>query len=730
MRPGETRCEMKRKVKTIMNFRSRAARALGGAALMVALCISSAHLIAGNSADEAEITRATASLLEHSQFSQNALDDRLSGKFLDLYMDSLDGAHTVFLESDAKEFSAMRSNLARRTVKQGDTRPCHQIFARYLQRLGEEVNYQTNYLRTGNFDFTGRDTWQPDRHEAPFPRDLAAAKALWRGQAREDYLRERLAGIPREKITSTLEHRYERQWQTMQHMSSNDVLEVYLNALAHVYDPHSDYFGKEESENFKIEMSLSLVGIGATLQSKDGVCVISDLVPGGPADKSGEIKPGDRIVAVAQATGDPVDIVDMPLPKAVELVRGAKGSTVRLTIIPSGAGDSARKVVALARDQINLADEHAKAAILDLPQPGGPPMRVGVIELPSFYEKDGDKNSGVSADTARLIKRLKKENARGIILDMRRNGGGSLDEAVRLAGLFIPSGPVVQTRGPDGDADIDVSPSARALYTGPLIVLTSRMSASASEIVAGALQDYGRGIIVGDTSTFGKGTVQTIVPLGHFFHRRGMGEVKVTIRKFYRPSGASTQLKGVASNIILPSTTDLPEISEGKLPNALPWDLMPPTSFTNFDLVRPALADVAEKSRARVAADPAFSLVRQEMEIINKDEGANSLVLNEADRLREKNQIDDLGAKLKKTIEVEFSNAPPSFEVTLATVDAPKLQPASKPRASKSLDKDDGDLELRETENILVDYIRALAARPGGAMVAGAHSQKARAYGD
>ncbi len=721
---------MKWKVKSIMRFRSRAARALGGVALTIALCVSGAHLIAENSADEAEITRATASLLEHSQFSQNPLDDRLSGKFLSLYMDSLDGSRVVFLESDASEFSALSTDLARRISKKGDTKACHQIFARYLQRLGEEVNYETNYLRAGNFDFTGHDTWQPDRHDALPPRDLAAAKALWREQVREDYLREHLAGTPREKIISTLMHRYERQLQTMQHMSSSDVLEVYLNALAHVYDPHSDYFGKEESENFKIEMNLSLVGIGATLQSKDGVCVVSDLVPGGPADKSGQMKPGDRIVAVGQATGDPVDIVDMPLPKAVELVRGAKGSTVRLTVIPAGAGDSARKVITLVRDQINLADEHAKATILDLPQPGAQPMRIGVIDLPSFYEKDGDKNNGVSADTARLIKRLKKENVRGLILDLRRNGGGSLDEAVRLAGLFIPSGPVVQTRGPDGDADIDVSPNSKPLYTGPLIVLTSRMSASASEIVAGALQDYGRGLIVGDTSTFGKGTVQTVVPLGHFFHRRGMGEVKVTIRKFYRPSGASTQLKGVASNIILPSTTDLPEISEGKLPNALPWDLMPPTSFTNLDLVVPVLAEVAEKSRARVAANPAFGLMRKEAALIAKDEGTNALVLNEADRLREKNQLDDLEAKLKKTIEVEFSNAPPSFELTLATVDAPKLQPVAKTRASKSVDKEDGDLELRETEYILVDYIRALASRPGGVMVAGAHSAKTRSYGE
>lgn len=590
------------------------------------------------------------------------------------------------------------------------------------------MSFATNLLQTEKFEFTGDDSWQADRHDAASPRDLAAAQALWRQEVREEYLREKLADTPTVKIVPRLTRRYQRRLQTMGRLDADEVLGIYLDALAHVYDPHSDYLSGRQAENFNIEMNLSLFGIGGTLRIKSGYCVVSELVPGGPAANSGLLKPGDRIVAVAQDGGEPVDIMGMPSSEVVELIRGPKGSTVRLAIIPVGAGDSTRKSVSIVRDEIKLADGHAKAAIIDLPRTGAPALRIGVVDLPLFYGTSDEKAEGASADTARLIKKLKREGVRGLILDLRRNGGGSLEEAVRLTGLFIPSGPVLQTLGPEDEVEIHESQEISALYNGPLVVLTSRLSASASEIVAGALQDYGRALIVGDSSTFGKGTMQNIVPLMELFHQRGLGAVMVTTGKFYRPSGASTQLRGVNPDIIVPSETDLPDIGESKLPNALPWDILPPTTFTKFDLVRPVLGALREKSYARVSGDPLFRLVRQELTMAQQHEEAKSFSLNEAARRREKTQADEIKAAMNKILLNDAPRMPLTYDITLAKVDCVGLPPAGKPRrpmpaAEPAENNPDADIQLRETEKILADYVRALPAGPTGVMVTGARSE-------
>jgi len=526
-----------------MKLQTQSFPVIGVPMLVAALCVAALACSAQNGEPtEADITRATVGLLDHSQFSQHPLDASLSSQFLDRYLDTLDGAHLLFLQSDLDEFARFRSGLAQKTMFEGDTQPAHIIYSRYLKRLVQQANFATNLLQTEKFDFTGHDSWQADRHDASPPRDLAAAQALWREEVRENYLQEKLAGTLTVKIAPTLARHYKSRLQTMVRLKGDQVLGIYLDALAHAYDPHSDYFGHEESENFKMEMNLSLVGIGGTLHVKGGYSVVDGLVPGGPAARSGLLNPGDRIVAVAQGGSEPVNVIGLPSLQVVELIRGPKGSTVCLTIIPAGANVSNRKTVSLVREDIQLADEHAKAAIIDLPETNGSPMRVGIIDLHSFYGKSDEKAGGASADTARLIKKLKKEGVRGLILDLRRNGGGSVDEAIRFTGLFIPSGPVLQTLGQEGDVETEVSPQTSALYDAPLVVLTSRLSASASEIVAGTLQDYGRALIVGDSSTFGKGTIQTIVPLREFFHQRGLGAIMVTVGKFYRPSGASTQL--------------------------------------------------------------------------------------------------------------------------------------------------------------------------------------------
>ncbi len=409
------------------------------------------------------------------------------------------------------------------------------------------------------------------------------------------------------EVLKTVTNHYVQMLKNYKELDSDRVFEIYMNSLAHAYDPHSDYFGHLQAENFAIQMKLSLFGIGALLGSEDGYCKISELKDG-PAMRSGKIKQNDRIVEVAQSNAEPVNVVGMPLDKVVQLIRGPKGSKVTLTLIPAEAADSsARRIVSLVRDEIKLEDAAAKARLYDVTSSSGQPMKLGLIDLPSFYADmnasgDGAGSKTTTADVARLIQRLKKERVDGIVLDLRRNGGGYLEEAIKLTGLFINKGAVVQTKDFNGETMTDSDPDPSVLYDGPLIVLTSRFSASASEILAGALQDYGRAIIVGDKTTFGKGTVQTMQSLAPILEQQHLhpsfdpGQLKVTIKKFYRAGGASTQLKGVVSDIELPSVWSYADVGESALPNAMPWDEVSSADFDYLDRVKPYLPDLQTKS--------------------------------------------------------------------------------------------------------------------------------------
>ncbi|HEX4512672.1 MAG TPA: carboxy terminal-processing peptidase, partial [Polyangiaceae bacterium] len=564
---------------------------------------------------EDDITRLTTNILERSQLAHRPLDAKLAETFLGRYIDTLDASRSLFLQADVDELTKSGAPLAQSASATGDTRPARAIFARYLERLDQRAKYVVETLRKGSFDFTGHDVYSFDRAHAERPRDDAAARALWLTELRAEYLQQKLDGKGPDQIVDTLSRRYEKQLASMKGLRNDEVLAIYLDALAHVYDPHSDYLGHEEMESFAIAMNLSLVGIGATLESADGFCKIRDLVAGGPAARSGLVSAGDRIVGVGQPGQEPVDVVNMPLPRAVELIRGPKGSVVTLKILPVGAAEgSPPKTVSLTRDQVKLEDQEAKASIVDLPSGTASTIRLGVIDLPSFYSntEDGGRGRSVTADVARLLGKLEAEHVKGVVLDLRRNGGGSLDEAINLTGLFIRSGPVVQTRDASGHIQVgsDRDPSVR--YEGPLVLLTSRSSASASEILAGALQDYGRALVVGDSTTFGKGTVQNVLPLGRVMDQLGLphpydpGALKVTISKFYRPSGASTQRRGVASDIVIPSTTDFSEMGETSLPDALPWDSVPRASFHPLDEVRPYVDVLRKASVQRVAGDEGF----------------------------------------------------------------------------------------------------------------------------
>jgi carboxyl-terminal processing protease len=678
----------------------RIAAPLATAALVLALATGvrggQAEPSAAARATEANITRLTTSLLERSQFSHHPLDSELASKFLDSYLDALDGARALLLQSDVDEFAKYRATLAQATKTAGDTTPAHLIFARYLQRLEQRVDYVTKTLKTAKFDFTGHDTFTVDRTKAPRPRDLAAATELWRQQLRSEYLQEKLADKKPDQIVTALTRRHTQQLKTVKALDSDEVLEIYLNALAHVYDPHSDYMGHEQMESFSIAMNLKLFGIGAVLEMEDGFCKIRELVPGGPAAKSGLLKPGDRIVAVAQGTKEPVDIVNMPLPRAVELIRGPKGSSVTLTILAAGAAEGAvSKKTTLVRDEIKLEDQEAKASIMDLPAGKGGPLRVGVIDLPSFYAemgRQGDGHRSATADVAALLTKLKAEHVGGVVLDLRGNGGGSLEEAINLTGLFIRKGPVVQTRGPDGDIELGQDNDPAVLYDGPLVVMISRFSASASEILAGALQDYGRALVVGDSSTFGKGTVQNVLPLARAMDRGGLaysydpGALKVTIRKFYRPSGASTQLRGVASDIVLPSTSDFGEVSESSLKDPLKWDTVPAARFEAVNQVKPYVPTLKERSAKRVTATKSFAFLAEEIARLKKDLADKTVSLNEAERRKEMAEAKARREQREKASKALQADRPVTYKITVKSASTPGL-----PAPVAAVEKGSGD---------------------------------------
>jgi carboxyl-terminal processing protease len=670
-----------------------------------------------------DLVRLTAEVLERSQFAHHRLDDELAARFLDRYLDALDGSRTLFFRGDQEEFALLRHSLAEGTRRDGDLGPARAIFQRYLQRLGQRAAFVTTTLQTQTFDFSGHDRYDYDRTDAPRPRDLADAQALWLQQLRAEYLLEKVNGKTPGKIVETLTARQTRMVQMMKNFDDGEVSEIYLNALAHVYDPHSDYFGPEEAKDFSIAMNLSLVGIGATLEASDNGCTIRELVPGGPAERSGRLQPGDHIVSVAENGKEPVDIVNMPLQRAIELIRGVKGTVVELTIVPAAPGqESVRKVVRIVRDEVKLVEQQAKARIVDLAGSGGQITRLGVIDLPSFYAGTDGSHRSATTDVARLVQKLKAEGVRGIVLDLRRNGGGSLEEAINLTGLFIRHGPVVQTRGPAGDIQIDADNDPAELYMGPLVVLTSRLSASASEILAGALQDYGRALIVGDSSTFGKGTVQTILPLAPILQQNGLtttesaGALKVTIRKFYRPSGASTQLRGVAADIVLPSTTDLSEIGESSMKDPLPWDTVPAAHFKKEDRVQSSMLEALRaKSAQRVATDDGFAWIRAEISMRDQSRVTKSVSLNELERRAEKEQMKARKKAHEQELAKNTGQTPRTYEITLKNADGPGLPAPLKSQPPKANppeygDEDapsvsDQDVIMSEAERILADYV-------------------------
>jgi carboxyl-terminal processing protease len=534
-------------------------------------------------------------------------------------------------------------------------------------------------------------------------------------------------------INKTLTNHYGQMMDNFKELENDRIFETYMNALAHAYDPHSDYMGHMEAENFAIQMKLSLFGIGAVLTKDKTYCKILELKEG-PAKRSGQISEDDRIVAVAQSNAEPVDVVGMPLDKIVEMIRGPKGTQVTLTIIPvDAATDSVRKEVTLTRDEIKLEEQAAKAKLYEITPSNAPPLKLGVVDLSSFYADSDHPEVNTTSDVTRLVKRLMQEKVDGIILDLRHNGGGYLEEAIKLTGLFNPRGPVVQTRDPNGEIVADPSPEAGPLYDGPLVVLIDVFSASASEILAGALQDYGRAVIVGDHSTFGKGTVQTMqrlapyLDLKHLDYSYDPGELKVTIKKFYRAGGVSTQLQGVLSDIELPSIDNYADVGERSLPNPMPCDSVTSADHLEeleLNRVKPYLPELQARSQQRLKTDKDFSYIREDIEQFRKEQADKSVSLNEIERRAEqKSEIARANARRKEMLSRKKPNEK-VYDITLQNVDLAQLQLAkvkNAPAKNEDLDSDDDDMPrsaaavdptLEETKRILIDYIGLLKKGP------------------
>src|SRR5438034_7688414 len=572
-------------------------------------------------------------LLEEGHYTHKQLNDDLSGKILRSYLELLDFSHLFFTQEDVNAITEKYGASLDDDVLLGNLKPAYEIYDLYQKRVDERVGKIKERLKQP-MDFKTDATVELRREKAPWPKDEAEADELWRGRIANELLQEKLSEHPIEPGPQLVGRRYDRIARNVHEEDREEQVKLYLDALAQTYDPHSEYLSKADFKNFNIQMGLSLVGIGAMLRTEDGYAKIESLVTGGPAQVDGRLKVGDRITAVGQGQGEFVDVRDMRLDKVVEMIRGKKGTKVRLLAIPANASDPAqRKSVDLVRDEIKLKDQEARADIIIKKDENGNPVKLGWLTLPSFYADMDRHSKSTTRDVLALLKRLKKENIGGLVIDLRRNGGGSLEEAISLTGLFLKSGPIVQTKGYNGKLLISTHPDPGIAYGGPLIVLTSRQSASASEIFAAALQDYGRAVIVGDKNTFGKGTVQTILPIGRFTSLLGNrsdedGELKLTIQKFYRVAGGSTQLHGVASDIVLPTLTDLPEFGEGALKNCLPYDEVPKARYTKWSSPL-FIEELKRRSSERVQHNPEFHYVTEDMERLRHKLDENRVTLNE-----------------------------------------------------------------------------------------------------
>lgn len=665
--------------------------------------------------NQKRITNLTTRYLTRTHYRRMALDNELSSDILETYLESLDPNRSFFLGSDIAAFDAYKYQLDDALQKE-DLGPAFAIFNIYRHRVAERVA-KARELLEGEFDFTVDESYRVDRSDDPWAGGLEEMDEQWRKRVKNDVLRLRLTDKPNDEIRTTLLRRYEDLEKRVFELDSEDVFQLFLNAFAGSIEPHTSYLAPRTSDNFQISMRLSLEGIGAVLQRQNEYTTIDRVVEGGPAKISGRLKEGDRIVAVGEGAQDePVDVIGWRLDDVVELIRGPKGSTVRLYILPAETAlGGAVETVSLVRDRVKLEEQAAKSSLLDVELDGEKKL-IGVIDLPTFYldfaaraRRDPDYRSS-TRDVRRLIEEFKEQGVDGVIMDLRNNGGGSLLEATELTGLFIDKGPVVQVKSVSGDVEVEKDEDPGVEWDGPLTVLVNRHSASASEIFAAAIQDYGRGLIVGEP-TFGKGTVQHLVDLDRYARGSGSdrpryGQLKLTIAQFFRVNGGSTQHRGVIPDVRFPTLLDDEQHGESAFENALPWSSQPATRYTTYGDYSRLVPTLESRSSERLAKNQEFAYLMEDIEAFRKARETKEISLLESQR---RNEMDEAEARRLARRSERAERRGIDLDDVEASV--PNVEGQDPDLAVVPLDGDDDDAEiedviLQETAYILTDLMR------------------------
>jgi carboxyl-terminal processing protease len=592
------------------------------------------------------VMRLVSEVVERQHYRQAPLDDNLSSQIFERYLESLDGNRSYLLASDIREFEPLRYQLDDAVAK-ADAGPAFRIFARFQERNREVLRYAISLLDTEP-DFTLDESFRFDRTDESWPASEDELHELWRKRVKNDALSLMLAGKTWPEARDVLRKRYERVGKRIEQVTADDVFETFMNAYSHVYDPHSNYLSPRNSEEYNIAMSLSYEGIGASLQLVDDYVTIMNVLPGGSAAASSEIKVGDRITAVGQGESGPLtDVVGWRLDDVVQLIRGPENSTVRLQVLPSAASPGTpESLVALKRSKITLESQAAKKELHTLKR-GDKELKVGVISVPSFYQdfqarmKGDAEYRSTTRDVHRLIDELKAAGVDSIVMDLRGNGGGHLSEATSLVGLFVERGPVVQLRETGGRIEVLDDPEPGVAWEGPLVVLVDRASASASEIFAGAIQDYQRGLVVGQ-QTYGKGSVQNLYPLDRYAlgPDAGFGQLTVTIGKYYRVTGDSTQHRGVEPDISLPSLLNTDDIGESTRESALPWDRIGAARYTPEPAELPVVAMAERAHEERVSHNPDIAALKADVDALTQLRNQRDISLNLEKRRAERDDLD------------------------------------------------------------------------------------------
>ncbi|MGB5486387.1 MAG: carboxy terminal-processing peptidase [Lysobacterales bacterium] len=659
--------------------------------------------------------------LANWHYKDTRLDDELSEKIFDGYLDLLDPNYSFFLESDIETFAPYRLRLDD-ALQHSDPTPAYEMFNVYVERVKERVEFARAQLKQP-MDFTIDESYMWDREDTKWAKSETELNEFWRQRVKNDYLRLRLTDKDDEAIIETLDDRYENLDRRISELNSDDIFQFFMNAFAQSIEPHTAYMSPRSSENFEISMRLSLEGIGALLGRENEYTSIASVVPGGPADKEGSLKAGDKVLAVGQGhDGKMQDVVGWRVDDVVELIRGAKHTIVLLEVLHEDSGpEGPTQIIEIVRDEVKLEEQAAKSRIIEVPGENEELIKVGVIDLPVFYldfsgrAKNLPDYRSSTRDVRRLINEMKAEGIKGLVVDLRNNGGGSLLEATTLTGLFIDEGPVVQVRNSSGRISTEEDTDAGMAWDGPLAVLVNRYSASASEIFAAAIQDYGRGLIIGET-TFGKGTVQNLVDLDDYAPTSDagkMGQLKITMAQFFRVNGGSTQNRGVEPDIQFPSAGDPDDYGERSLENALPWTSIPTASYEREGELDRMVAVTDFRYQDRIASDQEFAWLLSDVEEFNLNKDKKEISLLETTR-REEMDKDEAKRAARKAAQKDNG---PLLEESDALADAGEPPEATMDEDDEATDEDAEeddrpDLLLRESARIVADMIELGSDEP------------------